>query len=177
MADEVVDLTARRKHEPGTTIVPDIPSRTLHQCEKNPQTFVDILKQCDGDVEEYLTQFRAVEHIARMKILTTTLLTLNRTEHSKLKAEWDALIDAYKQAKIALAERAAFQWIGNYNPPGINNPNAKITLQAAAVYMRMWLGEHMSSETTKGRRKGAETPTAETDAAASRIVDELMEAD
>ena len=175
MVDEVIELTPRKKHEGMTVIVPDIPTRTLHQCEKNPAIFVEILRRCDGDIDEYLRQFRADEHPAKMTILTTTLLSLNKPENSKLKGEWDALVDAYKQAKVALAERAAFNWIGSYAPPAPSNTRSKVTLPIATAYMRLWLGEHMSSETTKGRRKGAETPSAEIDSAASRIVDELME--
>ena len=171
--DEVVNLSATRGHLPKAVIMPDIPARTLHQCEKNPRMLIDMLQMADGDIEEFVKQFHSSDHKARMTILMGSLLILNKPQHAALKMEWDALLSAYKQAKVIVAEREAFNWIGNYHPP--TGKNNKVTLSVATAFMRLWLGEHLTSETTKGRRKGALHPEGETEYSASRIYDQLRE--
>lgn len=156
MVDELIEFKRSMKEPTELVALPDITLKSLHQAKKYPQMVVDVLLQCDGDIEEYIKQFYATDHKSKMTILTNTFLILDKPGNEKLREQWDAIIAAYKQSKVAMAERAALEWIGNYAPP---SATAKVPMAVAISFMRTWLGEHISSETTRGRQKGMERPS------------------
>ena len=170
--EKLVELIGK-KGVPELVSIPDAAVCSLHQCKKNPQLIIETLQSADGDVEEYVNQFRASDHKSKITVLTNTFLILNSLGNEALKAQWDALIAAYKAAKVSIAERAAFHWIGNYTPP---TGKVKVPMNTAVMYMRTWMGEHMSSETTKGRVKAMEPPPPR-DNAASAILSQLQSED
>jgi hypothetical protein len=121
----------------------------------DPSLLVEILASCDGDVDLFAQQFAATDHKSKLKVLQKALMVLNHPDNLVHKVVWDENIAAYKAAKTALAQRTAFEWIGNYRPPK-NTAKKPIAMATATQYMKAWLGEHMAAESTRGRRAGSE---------------------
>ena len=153
-------------------LVPNVPGRGMERCKETPRLIIETLKQADGDIEEYINQFRATDHRAKITVLTQTFLILNKPENAALRVEWDQIIEAYKAAKTAIAERAAFHFIGEYKPPTQSGKNkTPLSINLATAYMRLWLGEKFTQATTAGRLKANNPPVSTT--GTSGILDEL----
>jgi hypothetical protein len=157
MSDEIQEAKERLQRLEQRKMPLDWVKVTMGQCEKNPQLIIDMLKASNGDVEKLATQLSATttRRDSKERTLMYALLILNKPENLAFRQQWDALITAYKQAKIAMAERTAFEWIGSYEPP-----DEKVTVQTAVAFMRLWMGEHINAQNTLGRIKAAETPPA-----------------
>ena len=78
MVDELIEFKRSMKEPTELVALPDITLKSLHQAKKYPQMVVDVLLQCDGDIEEYIKQFYATDHKSKMTILTNTFLILDK---------------------------------------------------------------------------------------------------
>ena len=146
----------------------------IKAAEDDAQILIDILKECDGDVDLFARQFNATTHESKLKCLQKTLMILSKSENAGLKLDWDENIAAYKQAKLLLAQRTAFNWIGEYQPPK-GTKKEPVTIPQASSYIGLWTKEYTAGESVKGRKAANEVPEGKTNMAAAETMRQLKE--
>lgn len=145
---------------------------SVSHLELEPQIILDTLIACDGDIDLYVKQFSATTHEAKLTILQKTFCILNKPEHCQRRLMWDDQIAAYKQAKISLAEREAFNWIGEYKPPK-STKDEPVPMNQANSFIRTWMGAYQENEKAKGRASGVDVSSGKIDQAAEETLKQM----
>ena len=147
---------------------------TLAEYLNKPAEIVKLLTDCSGDVDEFAQEFGASEHVSKIMVLQAVLCELGKLENAQHRLDWDEQITAWKDAKRLLAERKAFAWIGDYDPPA-GTKKVPVPLTVATGYMRLWMPSHFEAEKVTGRKKGNETHAGQTDRGAQKILETMEE--
>lgn len=154
--------------------------RSIAQVEKKPELLVEMLCIADGNLDKFVKQFSTFRRASKIGIMLRVMLVLNKPENAKVKADFEGVVEAFKQAKIMVAEQTAMNWIADYEPPKPTEKNKEpVALSQAIAYMRVFMGEHVSQQSTKGRLKAAEMPTttAMTAETAGKAIQDTLEDD
>lgn len=153
---DVINLNATRGKRTAQIYQVEVPKVGLGLIANDPKAVVDALELCAGNVEEFAKQFMGDSYKDRMKVLMETMMLLNKPENSEHKRRWYALIAAFKEAKVLMAENAAFEFIAKYNPAKTNEGKPRNVSPAQyATICNLWMKEQTNAAATKGRRKGA----------------------
>ena len=138
---------------------------------RHPTLAVRLLEAQGGDVLRLAALF-AKDLPAQTAALTRILRSLNKPGNEEHKERWVRLIESYKEAKELVAEGKAFNFIGNYEPPVMDE---KANLASFVTYARFWLAGRQASETVKGKKAGGSVPVRkdknELGALAKRLLD------
>lgn len=154
--DKVIKLQPARGKHTAQTYELQLPKVSLGIIANDPEKVVEALELVGGDITEFAKHFMGYDYKDRMKILTETMLLLNKPENAKHKTRWYSLIAAFREAKIMIAENNAFEFIASYNPnKTADNKKRNITPAQYATIANLWMKEHTNAQATKGRRKGA----------------------
>ena len=147
---------------------------TLAEYLNKPAEIVTLLTNCSGDVDEFAQEFGATEHVSKITVLQAVLCELGKIENAQHRLNWDEQIIAWKDAKRLLAERKAFNWIGDYDPPA-GTKKVPIPITVASSYMRLWLPSHFEAEKVTGRKKGTELHVGQIERGAAKILKTMEE--
>lgn len=113
------------------------------QYEIEPRKIISVLQGCHGDIQEYLRHFYNYD---QMEALSRTFAVLNKKENNIYRNQWNALVEAYEQAKISLTKRKALEIIAKYEPA------EDMDISKYTSYTKLWLGSHHAAESTRAKR-------------------------
>jgi hypothetical protein len=134
----------------------------------NPAGLVEILQSVDGDVEHYCEQFKASTHVSGLNILTRSLILLRQPGNEEHLAKFEALIAAWKHAKVMLAEHKAMAYIADFQLPS-KGDISKGDISAYSQFSRLWLTHHLQAEVQRRKAKGKAAGIETTDPYASLL--------
>jgi len=133
----------------------------MGEAERQPSLIVSILKQCNGDVDLYCKQFTTRNHTSNVEVMIKTLQILDKAENHEFKQQWNSLIDAFKQAKLLMAQNKAIHAIANYNYPKTKagRKSTQMTQDAVIKLTTFWYKGWTKEEEVRGKKRGDKMPT------------------
>lgn len=116
----------------------------LGAAEENPAIIIETLRRCNGDVDKYCQQFTTRAHVANIEVMMLTMLVLDKPENAPFKAQWDALIEAFRKAKLLVAQNKACNAIANFNYPRTKagRKSTQMTQDTVMKLTRFWYSDN-----------------------------------
>lgn len=140
--------------------------------ERDPKLFVRLLEEAGGDVRKFVEEFGGDVGDNLQRVLTRVFLILNRPTNQPLRAEWDAQVEAFKEAQQAVAENKAFSFIGKYQPPE-DVEGMKMT--EFMSFAKFWMADRQEALKTRGKRDAVEKPSGQAQSELSEVIKKLEE--
>ena len=170
---ETVKLT--RLVGPPTTDVSEVqlPPPTFFEIKQDPELIIRTLEACTGDVDAYIKHFTTRSHVANMQVLVQTLLILDRPENAEYKRQWQELINAYKNAKVVMAQNEALKAIADFKYG--KGKKEQMNAQQLISLSRFWLADHNEFNKNVGRKKATTVAEEERDDPLDNILQKMKE--